>query len=126
MSSSRVPPPSGVRPHILIVEDDKMVLETIVLMLEDHYDIVQAGSVMSGLAVLSAPETPSIDVTLIDCLLPEGRVADLLAAADRRAIPVVLVSGDPGQAEALGATRPFLQKPFSQAALLAVLDSARR
>jgi hypothetical protein len=50
----------------------------------------------------------------------------LLTEADRRAIPVVLISGDPRQADAVDPSRPFLSKPFSLTALMAVLDSARR
>ena len=63
---------------------------------------------------------------LLDCLLPGGSVADLLAAADHRSIPVVLISGDPNQAMAVDPALPFLPKPFSQRVLLAVLESARR
>lgn len=63
---------------------------------------------------------------LLDCLLPRGKVGDVLAAADEQSIPVVLISGDPNQARAVDPNRPFLPKPFSQVTLLAVLDSARR
>jgi CheY-like chemotaxis protein len=117
------PPPNR---RLLLVEDDGMVRETITLMLEDHYEVVRATTVGSALTRLSTPGAPPIDVMLVDCLLPDGKVSDILAAADQRSIPVVLTSGDPREADALDPARLFLSKPFSHATLLSVLDSARR
>jgi DNA-binding NtrC family response regulator len=112
--------------RLLLVEDDRMVQETLTLMLDDYYEVVLAASVVSALTCLRAPTATSFDVMLLDCLLPGGTVRDILTAADQRSIPVVLTSGDPEQAEAIDPTRAFLSKPFSHATLLAVLDSARR
>jgi CheY-like chemotaxis protein len=103
-----------------------MVRETITLLLEDDYQVGAAVSVRSALALLLAQDAPPFDLILLDCLLPDGRVAELLTEADRRAIPVVLISGDPRQADAVDPSRPFLSKPFSLTALMAALDSARR
>jgi DNA-binding NtrC family response regulator len=111
--------------RVLLVEDDQLVRETMILMLEDEYEVLNAVSVNTALAQLDAAR-PAIDVMVLDCLLPSGNAADVLAAADRQSIPVVLVSGDPNQAGAVDPTRPFLPKPFSQGMLLAILDSARR
>lgn len=102
-----------------------MVRETITLMLEDHYEVLHATSVVTALAQLRAADEASFDVILLDCLLPNGNVADVLAAANRLSIPVVLISGDPDQAEAVDPSRRFLPKPFTHAMLLLVLDSAR-
>jgi DNA-binding NtrC family response regulator len=113
------------RRRLLLVEDDQMVRDTIVLMLEDDYDIDVAVSVRTALDYLRAPESPPIEVILLDCLLPDGKMADILAAADQRSIPIVLISGDPNQAEAIGPSRQFLSKPFSQVTLLKILDIAR-
>jgi CheY-like chemotaxis protein len=114
------------RRHLLIVEDDELVLDTIVLMLEDDYEILVAGSVGTALSILQAPQTYPIDIVLLDCLLPGGSVADVLSQADRQSIPAVLISGDPSQAESLDPNRQFLRKPFSQATLRHALDTARR
>ena len=111
--------------HLLLVEDDRMVRDTIILMLEDEYDILHAESVSAALALLHAPDAAGFDVMLLDCLLPNGRVSDVLAVADERGIPVLLISGDPTQAEAIGPGRRFLPKPFTRTTLLSVLDSAR-
>jgi DNA-binding NtrC family response regulator len=113
------------RRRLLLVEDDQMVRDTMTLMLEDDYEIHQAVSVGTALAWLRAPDSPAIDVMLLDCLLPGGNPRDVLAEADRRSIPVVLISGDPSQAEAMDPGRRFLPKPFTQATLLAILDTAR-
>lgn len=102
-----------------------MVRETIVLMLEDDYEIDQAATVNTALACLRAAAPSAFKVMLLDCLLPDGNPRDLLAEADRHQIPVVLISGDPNQAAAMNPPRRFLPKPFSRATLLAVLDTAR-
>jgi DNA-binding response OmpR family regulator len=109
----------------LLIEDDGMVRETIAMMLEEVYDTDIAASVSVALAILRAPGPIAIDVMLVDCLLPDGDPADILVEADRRAIPVVLISGDPSQVAALDPQRRFLPKPFTRARLLATLDTAR-
>jgi DNA-binding response OmpR family regulator len=113
------------RRRILLVEDDGMVRETIMLMLEDDYEIHPAVSVGTALAYLRSPDSVPVDVMLLDCLLPDGNPAAVLAESDRKSIPVVLISGDPRQVEVLGAARHFLSKPFTRAHLLAILDTAR-
>ncbi len=103
-----------------------MVRETILLMLEDDYEIHLAVSGGTAVAHLRAPEGPAPDVILLDCLLPDGNMDGVLAEADSRSIPVVLISGDPRLAEVVAPNRRFLPKPFTQEALLKFLDSARR
>jgi len=106
--------------RLLLVEDDPLVGETIVAMLEDDYDIVLAPTAADAQAYLAGSEPPA--VILLDCLLPDGGSAGLLAEADRLGISVVLTSGDPRESGRLGTHRPFLPKPFHQSALLKVLD----
>jgi DNA-binding NtrC family response regulator len=113
------------RSRLLLVEDDRMVRETIVLMLEDDYEVLLSDSIKAALAYLRTPEPAPIEVILLDCLLPDGNLADVLAEADLKSIPVVLISGDPRQAEAMDPSRQFLPKPFTQATLLKILDTAR-
>jgi DNA-binding NtrC family response regulator len=112
--------------RLLLVEDDQMVRETIGLMLEDDYTVLHASSAGTALAELRQSDATPIDVILLDCLLPNGHLSDVLAAANRLSVPVVLISGDPNQAGAVDPRRLFLPKPFTQELLLAVLDSARR
>jgi DNA-binding NtrC family response regulator len=47
----------------------------------------------------------------------------LLPLADRTGVPVILMSGDPARVLAQSAAmRPFVQKPFSLAALLTTVE----
>ena len=118
--------PGSARSCLLVVEDDLMVRDTLELMLEDYFEIRTAESIDAALSHLAATDVPPIELMLLDCLLPNGSVRDVLNAADARSIGVVLISGDPGQAEAVDPTRLFLPKPFTQSMLLAVLDRVRR
>jgi CheY-like chemotaxis protein len=123
--SSTNQPESAVR-RILIVEDDVMVSDIIGVMLEDHFDTIVAGSVQEALTHLPACDGQRAGqpaLILLDCLLPGGGLNALLRAADRLAIPVVLISGDPTQAALVGPHRPFLPKPFNQAQLLQTIDA---
>jgi DNA-binding response OmpR family regulator len=113
-----------------VVEDDALVGETIAAMLDGHYEAIVAETVDQALSHLTAlpPEDvpgsrphPAPDLVLLDCLLPGGGLPALLQAADERAIPVVLISGDPARAAGIDASRPFLPKPFNQAKLLGLL-----
>jgi CheY-like chemotaxis protein len=117
--------PSASSRRILLVEDNQMVREVITLMLEEDYDVVQSTTIAAARQLLLDSSLPPVGVILLDCLLPDGRPTALFPIADRMGIPVVLISGDPGQAEELDAAKPFLTKPFSQDTLLSVLDSAR-
>jgi len=103
-----------------------MVGEALRFMLEDDYDVLHAETVANAVSRIDVADGPPIDLVLTDCRLPNGNVADILAAADRRSLPVILISGDPSQAEVVGPTRRFLQKPFSQAELLSVLKGPVR
>jgi hypothetical protein len=68
----------------------------------------------------------SIDALLLECLLPDGKPAVLLAAADQRSVSAVLMSGDPLQADLVDPSQHFLTKPFSLATFFSALDTARR
>jgi CheY-like chemotaxis protein len=115
---------------VLVIEDDALVSETIAVMLDGHYETVLVGTVEGALAHLGPlPRAGSeyLDkpaLILLDCLLPGGRVLDLLQAADQQSIPVVLTSGDPERASRIDGRRRFLPKPFSREKLLQTLRAA--
>lgn len=117
--------PLPSRRHLLLVEDNPMVRETIILMLEDDYEVDLAISAATALDRMRASDSHAIDLMLLDCLLPDGNLAEVLNEADQRSIPVVLISGDPRQADAIDPSRRFLPKPFTQSILLTTLDTAR-
>lgn len=107
--------------RLLLVEDDNLVAETIAVMVEDHFDVSLATSVAETTALLAAWDAPYPAVILLDCLLPGGNIRTLLAEADAKAIPVVLISGDPRESARIDPNRPFLAKPFQRTDLLRLL-----
>ncbi|MEO8715195.1 MAG: response regulator [Acetobacteraceae bacterium] len=114
--------PMVSRCRILVVEDQPLVAETIVSALGDDYDVVCGTSASEALEIL---ERGTCDLVLLDCLLPGGRAADVIAHADRGGVPVVLMSGDMERIDALrGGNRPFLAKPFSMDALMRMMKAA--
>jgi DNA-binding NtrC family response regulator len=117
--------PPSARLRLMLLENDPMVRETLTCMLQDHYEIAQAISVKAALEQLAVPDLPAIAMIVLDCPLPPGQVAEVLAAADGRQIPVLMISGDLTQAHPVNADRPFLAKPFTQSALLSAMDTAR-
>lgn len=108
-----------IRPHILVVEDDLLVSEVVTDALEDTYDTSHAETAAEGLVRLRAG---GVDLVLLDCTLPGGLGEELLPAADEAGIPVVLMSGNPGMAELVPGSRPFVLKPFT---LTVLLESVR-
>ena len=105
--------------RILVVEDDRLVSETILCVLEEHYRVTLASSVSDAAARL---REGVFDLVLLDCILPGGTVADLIEQAELLGATVVLTSGNPEQIQAhANGRRPFLAKPFSLSRLLEVV-----
>jgi DNA-binding response OmpR family regulator len=97
------------RPHVLVVEDEPLVAEVIAGVLNEEYRVSTAATVAD--AVWQLRETDFAAV-LLDCLLPDGDTTEIIAAAETRKVPVILMSGDPWQID-LADGHPFLTKPFS-------------
>jgi DNA-binding response OmpR family regulator len=109
------------RRRILVVEDQAQIAELIADALSDTYQPVCAPSVEAALEQLLAGD---IDLVLLDCVLPGGSMWQVMLEADRIGVPVVLMTGDPGQIpEVTGGPRPYILKPFSIAKLLDVIDT---
>jgi DNA-binding response OmpR family regulator len=98
-------------PHVLIVEDDDLVGETILAMLDDTCHATLVTDTGTALETLDA-ET-AVDVVILDCLLPGGGTARLLAQADTMRVPVIIISGSSAEIARIGGSRPALPKPFS-------------
>ncbi len=108
--------------RILIVEDQSLVAETIATALGDEYEVVCRASAGEALAILDQGRS---ELVLLDCLLPGGHAADVVARADAAQVPVILMSGDPDRMEQLrDGDRPFLPKPFSLDALMHAVRTA--
>ncbi len=108
---------------ILLVEDEKSVLDTVVMILTRlGYNVLATSSAKD--AVRLANEHPgTIDLVLTDVIMPEVNGKDLATAllSARPNIKLLFMSGYPADIIALNAILDssinFLQKPFSQADL---------
>jgi DNA-binding NtrC family response regulator len=106
--------------HILVVEDDVLVAEVVAEALDGVYQTSRAETAAAALERLRAG---GIDAMLLDCTLPDGLDPKLVPMADDAGVPVILMSGHPDMVESVpGAGRPFILKPFSLTALLAMIE----
>jgi signal transduction histidine kinase/ActR/RegA family two-component response regulator len=121
---------SGV---ILVVEDDADVRDLVALQLEDlGYASIIAGSGPEALAILAAPETPSIDLMLTDVVMPGGMNGVELvrqARLERPELKALLTSGYTAghllaASEAAGNDLALLSKPYQQADLARAIKDA--
>ena len=100
-------------PTILIVDDDARCREPIAKMLRtDGYDVIR---VANGKEAIDALEHQSVDLVLLDLLMPEmdGMTFLKTMRADERwsALPVIMVSGI-YDGVTVGAARSFGVKDF--------------
>jgi len=110
--------------HVLVVEDEPLVLDVIQATLEESYRVSSAGTVKEASVIL---RTSHIDVALIDNVLPDGRGADVAALAEEVGASVIEMTGyslesvdqDPSG-------HPHLFKPFRLNALLSTVGDALR
>ena len=116
-----------MRPVILAVDDDEGLLESLHLVLDDRYEVLDARDGLAALAVLTSRE---VDLVLLD-ILQDGidgiTILEELRALDKH-VPVVVVSGIGAAAVATTAMRlgavDYVTKPFDEDHLLAVVESA--
>ena len=121
--------------RVLVVDDDPLVSLSIRLTLERHgFETVLADGGVSGLHALEASR---FDVMIVDIFMPEMRGFESVRVFHQRApdVPLIAISGyafaqhtTPApdflrMALELGATR-CLRKPFTPAALLAVISES--
>jgi two-component system response regulator MprA len=114
-------------PRLLIVDDDEAMLDALQLALAGEWEVHVA---RDGIEALERLEERSVDVILLDLLMPrmDGRL--FLHEASRRGIrtPVVIASAMvnvPAMSRRLGIGR-YLQKPFGLDQLEQHLEGARR
>jgi len=118
------------RGHVLIVEDDRNLLELYTeILLEEGYEVAAA---LDGAGALRALEGDVFDVVLTDVVMPGGSGVDVLRSVRERDLdlPVVLVTGNPTvetavQAIEMGALH-YLVKPVTSEELVRSIDHAAR
>ena len=110
------------RPVILVVDDDPGVRESFRLMLEDDYEVLDAGDGATALEVLRVTQ---VDLVLLDIRLPEAdgiEVLERIKALDE-GVEVVLATAVKTVRTAVAAMKlgafDYLTKPFEEDELLA-------
>jgi two-component system response regulator MtrA len=100
------------RRHVLVVEDDPLVSETIAAMLEDGgCDVSQVADGRGLRAFLSSLPTP--DLALLDMQLPDEPGSVRLVDLREHGIPVIAMSASSDAVPTVHAAGvPFLAKPF--------------
>jgi DNA-binding response OmpR family regulator len=99
--------------RLLIVDDDPDILQGLVMVLEDNYEITTA---QDGIEALRLVEAGSFDAVILDLMMPLLDGASFIheLEAQRRSLPVIIVSAHTNvaaQAHELKA-RDYLAKPF--------------
>jgi len=107
--------------HILVVDDEPLVRQTVQMLLEDDGYIVDEAE--SGAEALAKFEPGKFDMVFTDYCMPEMR-GDQLAAAIKRRSPkqaVVMITAFPAKLTCsdvpLGGVDSFIIKPFEADAL---------
>ncbi|MGC8525177.1 MAG: response regulator FixJ [Acidibrevibacterium sp.] len=115
-------------PEVIVVDDDEAVRESLCFLLEAAGYRCQAFA--SGVAVLAAPPGPGAGCLLLDVRMPEidgVTTLERLRAAGVR-IPTIIMTGHadvPLAVRAMKAgARDFVEKPFSDGAILEAVGQA--
>ncbi|HEY2018045.1 MAG TPA: response regulator, partial [Bryobacteraceae bacterium] len=89
------------------------------------YQVLDAASPLDALALARDADQP-IDLLLTDIVMPQMRGTELAKelSAIRPGLKVMYMSGYTDTALVLTADRPFIQKPFTAAALYAKVEKA--
>jgi CheY-like chemotaxis protein len=107
--------------HILVVDDEPLVRQSVQLLLEDDGYIVDEAE--SGAAALALFEPGKFDMVFTDYCMPEMRGDKLAAAIKKRSPkqPVVMITAFPEKLTCsdcpLGGVDSFICKPFEADAL---------
>src|SRR6185437_16681456 len=108
--------------HILIVEDDPLIVDVMAASLESDYRVSSVSTVGAALGFL---RTSHVDVVLVDTVLPDGRGTEVARLASDLGVAAIEMSGYPQVMEDLERSpRLHLLKPFGVKALLCAVESA--
>jgi len=120
-------PGRGIRPVILVVDDDPGLRESFRLILEDEYEVVDAADGPTALGILRSSQ---VDLVLLDIRLPDMdgiEVLERIKATDE-GVEVILVTAVKTLRTAVAAMKlgafDYLTKPFEEDELLSVIRRA--
>jgi signal transduction histidine kinase/CheY-like chemotaxis protein len=112
--------------RILVLDDDKLVLETVTEILSGAgYTVVAFAAALQALAEVSG--SARIDLMVVDFAMPDMRGDQFAARArlQRPAVPILFISGY-AEPAALQAEPFVLRKPFSMNALITITEEVMR
>ena len=116
------------KPSILIVDDESGILDTLrILLRNEGFDVTTA---QGGKAGLDQLRSGTFDIVLSDIRMPQVTGLDILQAAKEQdpLLPVILMTAQASLQSAIGAVNSgafyYIQKPFSNDELLAILRRA--
>ncbi|MFP5411173.1 MAG: response regulator, partial [Gammaproteobacteria bacterium] len=119
-----------VRPHLLVVDDEPLILEGLKRLLETRqYEVMTAGG---GCEALIAIGKQQFDAILLDLGMPDLDGNEVLRFVSERSpgTPVIVVSGDSTIDAAIRALRggatDFVRKPYEPEELLRRIDNTLR
>ena len=107
---------AGQPRHILVVDDEPLVCQTVQILLEPEGYVVDGAK--SGAEALALFEPGKFDMVFTDYLMPEMKGDQLAAAIKRRAPkqPIVMLTAYPEKLQSsacpLGGVDSFICKPF--------------
>lgn len=104
--------------RVLVADDDPQFAELLRVWLEEAGFAVETAN--SGIAAGAALERGGFDAAVLDVLMP-GVSGDAIAEVAPR-LPIVLMTGAPGNQFVGGQRVPVLRKPFPETLLLETLD----
>jgi two-component system, response regulator PdtaR len=115
------------RLSILIIEDEKLLVFSLRLLIEEGGRHTVAGDAADLPGALAAVEQERPDLALVDIQLMRGESGiDIARELRTRDIPVMLMSGNPPHAPLPGLAIGCLAKPFSDTGLLEAIEIAGR
>ncbi len=114
----------GVRPHVLVVDDNAGLRQYLASLLAPMYDVATA---TDGAAALDAVQIRTPELVLSDVMMPKldgfGLVKKMRADPATASVPVILLSARAGEESAIDGLEAgaddYLIKPFSARELLA-------
>ena len=108
--------------HVLIVEDEPLIVEILQEMLMSDYHVTTVHTVREALAFL---RTSHVHVAIVDRVLPDGHGDEITTYAEAYGTAVIEMSGYPQvMADLERSDRPHLFKPFTTDVLFSTIEKA--
>jgi DNA-binding NtrC family response regulator len=110
--------------HILVVDDNRDVIDVITEMLRHRGDRISAATGGESMRTFLEGGAP-VDAVVLDALMPGESSHDLALYAKELRLPVVMISGSPDSMQfAIEHDLQLLEKPFHMQELFDALEKA--